>query len=204
MVLLFGSVVFLLIVAGVIGLTRIGRLHLGWRALIAFIWALVLFFGGFAVLNEWRASERRQATIAQCEANLRKIGAALQQYRKVSGAYPPTVDALRPLLDKDHTADDILHCPRASQVRDRANGDDACHDRPGPPEYNLGDCFGKIFANGNKGPSDYVLHVPGGGAKPSDILVEERDFNHPQGWSAKPEWKTVLRVDGSVGAVRRR
>jgi len=202
MVLFFVSVVFLLIAGGIIGLTRVTRLHLGWRALIAAIWAFTLYIGGFAVLNEWRASERRQAMIAQCETNLRKIGAALQQYRKANGKYPASVEDLRPLLDKKD-ADSVLHCPRASQVRDRASAEDRCNDRPGPPEYNLGDCFGKIFAKGNTGPSDYVLHTPGADAKPGDALIEESEFNHPQGWSAQQNWKTVLRVDGSIGIVRR-
>jgi len=203
MVLFFVSVIFLLIAAGLIGLTRISRLHLGWRVLIAIIWAFVLYFGSFAVLNEWRASDRRQKMVSQCEANLRKIGAALEQYRKANGAYPPSVDALAPLLNKNKATEGSLYCPRASQVRDRANHGDDCHDRPGPPEYYLGDCFGKIFANGNTGPSDYVLHMPDANAKPGDILVEEREFNHPQGWSAKTNWKTVLRVDGSIGVVSR-
>ena len=203
MVLFFVSVIFLLIAGGVIGLTRVSRIHLGWRVLIAVIWAFMLYFGSFAVLNEWRASDRRQKMISQCEANLRKIGAALEQYRKTNGAYPPSVDALAPLLNKNKDTEGTLYCPRASQVRDRVNHEDNCHDRPGPPEYYLGDCFGKIFAKGNTGPSDYVLHTPGADSKPGDILVEEREFNHPQGWSTEAKWKTVLRVDGSIGIAGR-
>jgi len=200
MVYLFVFTVFALIIVGGFCLLRLGRIP-GWlRLVLGMVWFLVLFFGGFGVLNQWRAADRREALVASCEGNLKKIGAALAQYRQAHGKYPDSIEAIKPLI-KEPIPDSVLHCPRQSVVRDRSQQTDPCSDRAQAPEYDLTDCYGKTFYQGDEGPSDYVLHPPAANARPSDILVEEKDYNHPRGWSETPKWKTFLRVDGSVGVV---
>ena len=173
------------------------------RIPVTFLIALV---GAWFIAREQLATQRRDDLIRSCSSNLKQLHIALTDYANDhEGTFP---DGLEPLYPDYIQHAKTFFCPRRRLLAAYEE-----HGIAGLPEYAPA---GEMHHAANWDPSDaadlsqsdYAYTKPADGLGPDDIndpqaqsrlvLAEEREFNHPKGFSKKLKLKLVLHGDGRI------